>query len=54
LVTGSGEDRSEPNPSGEGQLKIIFLKRAADLWLGRLAHAYLYRLDALQSRLIAG
>ena len=54
LVTGAGEDRSEPNPSGEGEIKIVFLKQSGDLWLGRLSHVYLYRLDSVQSRRVAG
>jgi hypothetical protein len=54
LVSGSGEDRSEPHPSGDGEIKLVFLKQPAELWLGRLVHVYLYRLDSVQSRRIAG
>jgi hypothetical protein len=54
LVTGAGEDRSERHPSGEGDLKIIFLKRPGNLWMGKLSSVHLYRFDAVQSRRIAG
>lgn len=54
LVTGPGEDRTEPHPSGEGTLKIIFLNRGELLWTGGLREVYLYRLDGLQKRRIAG
>jgi hypothetical protein len=54
LVTGHGEDRSEVHPSGEGQLRIIFLNRNETLWTGGLHHVYLYRLDGLQTKKIAG
>ena len=54
LVTGPGEDRSEPHPNGEGELKIIFLNRGEPLWTGGIREVYLYRLDGLQKRRIAG
>ncbi|HEX9296134.1 MAG TPA: hypothetical protein VF881_09865 [Polyangiaceae bacterium] len=54
LVTGSGQDRSEPHPSAEGELKIIFLNRTDNLWAGGLRQVYLYRLEGLQTKRIAG
>jgi hypothetical protein len=54
LVTGAGEDKSEPHPSGEGQLKIIFLKRSENLWAGGLHDVHIYRLEGVQTRKIAG
>jgi hypothetical protein len=54
LVTGAGVDRSERHPSGEGDLKIIFLKQTSNLWTGKLSSVHLYRLDGVQTRRIAG
>jgi hypothetical protein len=54
LVTGPGEDRSEPHPSGEGELKIIFLNRPEPLWPHGLHNVYLYRLEGMQTKKIAG
>jgi hypothetical protein len=54
LVTGAGEDRAERHPSGEGELKIIFMKQASSLWMGKLSSVHLYRLDGVQTRRIAG
>jgi hypothetical protein len=54
LVTGRGEDRVEPHPSGEGELKIIFLNREGTLWSGGLHQVYLYRLEGFQTKKIAG
>jgi hypothetical protein len=54
LVTGPGADRTEPNPSGEGELKIVFLNSSEMLWSGGLREVYIYRLDGLQKRRIAG
>jgi hypothetical protein len=54
LVTGPGEDRVEPNPSGEGELKIVFLNRPGPLWTGGLHQVYLYRLEGFQTKKIAG
>jgi len=54
LVTGPGEDRREPHPSGEGELKIIFLNRDASLWTGGLHQVYLYRWEGFQTKKIAG
>jgi hypothetical protein len=53
LVTGMGEDRSEPHPSGEGTIKIVFLNRSEDLWPHGLHSVYLYRLEGLQTKRIA-
>lgn len=54
LVTGPGEDRTEPHPSGEGELKIIFLNREGTLWTGGLNQVYLYRMEGVQTKKIAG
>jgi hypothetical protein len=54
LVTGQGQDRTEPHPSGEGELKIIFLNREGALWTGGLHQVYLYRLEGFQTRKITG
>jgi hypothetical protein len=54
LVTGPGADRTEPHPSGEGELKIVFLNRSELLWTGGLYEVFLYRLDGLQKRRIVG
>jgi hypothetical protein len=54
LVTGPGEDRVEPHPSGEGDLKIIFLNREGTLWTGGLHQVYLYRMEGVQTKKIAG
>src|SRR5262249_53752991 len=53
LVTGYGQDRVEPHPSGEGELKIIFLNREGTLWSGGLRQVYLYRLEGLQTKKVA-
>jgi hypothetical protein len=54
LVTGAGEDRSEPHPSGEGELKIVFMKQPANLWTGGVRQVHIYRLEAVQTKRIAG
>ncbi|HKQ70805.1 MAG TPA: hypothetical protein VJT73_15770 [Polyangiaceae bacterium] len=54
LITGEGEDKSEPHPSGEGDLKIVFLNRREPLWNGGLHQVYFYRLDGLQTKRITG
>jgi hypothetical protein len=54
LVTGPGEDRTERHPSGEGELKIVFLNRAESLWPRGLHNVYLYRLEGTQTKKIAG
>jgi hypothetical protein len=54
LVTGPGEDRTEPHPGGEGELKIIFLNRSETLWTGGLLQVNIYRLEGVQTRTIAG
>src|SRR5215211_7872182 len=54
LVTGPGEDRTEPHPSGDGDLKIIFLNRNESLWTGGLHNVFLYRLEGMQTKKIAG
>jgi hypothetical protein len=54
LITGPGEDRSEPHPSGEGELKIVYLNRSEPLWTGGLHNVYVYRLEGLQTKRIPG
>jgi hypothetical protein len=54
LVTGKGEDKSEPHPNGQGDLRIVFLNRPGTLWTGGIQQVFLYRLDGLQSKRIAG
>jgi hypothetical protein len=54
LVTGPGEDRTEPHPGGEGELKIIFLNREGRLWTGGLNQVYLYRMEGVQTKKIGG
>jgi hypothetical protein len=54
LITGPGEDRTEPHPSGEGELKIIFLNRTEPLWTGGLHNVYIYRLEGLQTKRVPG
>jgi hypothetical protein len=54
LITGPGEDRTEPHPSGEGELKIVFLNRTEPLWTGGLHNVYLYRLEGMQTKRIPG
>jgi len=54
LVTGQGEDKIEPHPSGQGDLKIVFLNRTGTLWSGGIHQVFLYRLEGLQSKRIAG
>jgi hypothetical protein len=54
LVSGQGEDKSEPHPNGQGELKIIFLNRTGSLWSGGIHQVFLYRLEGLQSKRIAG
>ena len=54
LITGPGEDRAEPHPSGEGDLKIVFLNRRELLWPLGLHNVFLYRLDGMQTKKIAG
>jgi hypothetical protein len=54
LVSGPGEDRSEPHPSGEGTLKIIFLNRDASLWPRGLHDVHIYRLEGVQMKKIGG
>jgi hypothetical protein len=54
LISGSGEDRSEPHPSGEGDLKIVFLNQTRSLWTQGLHNIYIYRLEGMQTKRIAG
>ena len=54
LVTAHGEDRSEPHPSGQGDLKIIFLNRTESLWAGGIHQVHVYRLDGLQTKKLLG
>jgi hypothetical protein len=52
LLTRAGEDRDEPNPSGEGTLHFIHLglSSGSRLWLGVGQRIYIYKLDAVQTR----
>ena len=54
LISGSGEDRSEPHPSGQGDLKIVFLNQTRSLWTQGLHNIYIYRLEGMQTKKIAG
>src|SRR5260370_7712519 len=49
LVTGPGEDRTLPHPSGEGELKIIFLNRAQSLCPQALHNLLPHRLATTQT-----
>jgi hypothetical protein len=53
LITGPGQDRTEPHPSGQGELKIIFLNRSENLWTGGLRQVYIYRLEGIQTKKVA-
>jgi hypothetical protein len=50
LLTGSGDDRDEPNPSGEGRLHFVHLGSEARLWTAPGSRIYIYKLDAVQTR----
>lgn len=55
LLSGSGEDRDEPNPSGEGRLHFVHLSaphsaQGARLWSTPGQRIYFYKLDAVQTR----
>jgi hypothetical protein len=50
LLTGQGEDRDEPNPSGEGRLHFVHLGQRGKLWSGAGARLYIYKLDAVQTK----
>jgi hypothetical protein len=50
LLTGSGEDRDEPNPTGEGKLHFVHLGHAGRLWETPGQRIYIYKLDAVQTR----
>lgn len=55
IVTGKGQDRSEPHPSGQGEMKIIFLNRTGSLYKTGVSQVHIYRLEGLQSKsLLAG
>jgi hypothetical protein len=55
LLSAPGEDRDEPNPSGEGKLHFVHLGLArpgqgARLWSTPGQHIYIYKLEAVQTR----
>jgi hypothetical protein len=54
LVTGEGNDRSEPHPSGQGEMRIVFLHRPGGLWKGGINQVYIYRLEGFQSKGVLG
>jgi hypothetical protein len=55
LLSAPGEDRDEPNPSGEGKLHFVHLGLVrpgdqARLWSTPGQRIYIYKLDAVQTR----
>jgi hypothetical protein len=50
LLTGRGQDRDEPNPSGAGTLHFVHLGSPARLWSAPGTRIYIYKLDAVQTR----
>jgi hypothetical protein len=50
LLTGKGQDRDEPNPSGTGTLHFVHLGSSTRLWSKPGARIYIYKLDAVQTR----
>jgi hypothetical protein len=50
LLTGLGQDRDEPNPSGEGKLHFVHLGSPSRLWTAPGSRLYIYKLDAVQTR----
>jgi hypothetical protein len=52
LLTGAGEDRDEPNPSGTGKMHFVHLGLSHKLWSGVGARVYVYKLDSVQTRAI--
>jgi hypothetical protein len=50
LLTGPGQDRDEPNPSGEGKLHFVHLGSSTRLWTAPGSRIYVYKLDAVQTR----
>lgn len=52
LLTGPGEDRDEPHPSGTGKMHFVHLGSRDKLWTTMNARVYLYRLEAVQTKAI--
>jgi hypothetical protein len=50
LLTGTGQDRDEANPSGEGRLHFVHLGSSTRLWTAPGSRVYLYKLEAVQTR----
>jgi hypothetical protein len=52
LLSGPGEDRDEPNPSGSGKMHFVHLGARTKLWSTMGARVYLYKLDAVQTKAV--
>jgi hypothetical protein len=48
IVTGAGEDRSEPHPSGGGHMHFVHLGRERTLADDNVTRIHLYRLEGVQ------
>ena len=48
LITGPGQDRSVPHPTGKGSIHFVHLGAPARLWDKGLVKIYVYRLEGVQ------
>ena len=53
LITGPGEDRAAPHPSGKGSIHFVHLGSAEKLWDKGIAKIYVYRLEGVQMKSLA-
>jgi hypothetical protein len=54
LLSGPGEDRDEPHPSGAGRMHFVYLGAKGRLWSSKSARVYLYKLEAVQTKAVLG
>jgi hypothetical protein len=52
LLSGPGEDRDEPHPSGTGKMHFVHMGSRDKLWSTIGARVYLYKLDAVQTKAV--
>jgi hypothetical protein len=52
LISGIGQDRDEPNPSGVGKMHFVYLGARDKLWSTMGARVYLYKLEAVQTKAV--
>jgi hypothetical protein len=54
VITGPGRDESQPHPSGQGRMHFVHLGLDRRLFDGGITSVYLYRLDGVQVKGLAG